>query len=386
MSKVVESVEHSFRKFFVYPVLKRVFRNDVWEQKIDLATVQRVLIFRYDRIGDLIVTTPIFQILKSRNPRLHLTLLVSSANAELVRSNRFIDEVVELPSNWIKLFALVLRLRRQHFDVVLNFIFNRTTGPGILANLIAPKGLKIGQGPDRYAFYFNRLLKLPRFEEHMIRSLVYCVEEVFDIRVTNAELKFHIPVDDETNRLIDAFLDQHQFSRQSRKLQGRRPYVLFNLSAKDRERRISSRQAAALAEHLSRREDIATVYLCAPEDAEMNGAVNRESSFSGSVLYETAETHPLTQIASLVAGAVLVITPDTSIIHFASAMGTPVLGLYTSLQGMEEWLPHNIRYRVIKAPEGKPASAIEPADIIRAADEFLASLLGPNRQLASSEV
>ena len=375
MKRVIEWIERTFRIGLVYPVLRLVFRNPVSNTKIDLRSVDRILILRYDRIGDMIITTPILRALKRHNPQLALAVLASKSNAEILRANSYVDEVYVFPPGWMSIVKLLRQLRRQDFDVVLNLIFNRTTGPGILANLVAPRGYKVGQGPDRYTFYFNRLLKLPRFQKHMVESLAFFVEEVFGITLEKEDLQFEIQVGREEANSVDRFLEKNLLHRRFTPQTNRLPYVVFNLSANDQERRISVEQAKRLSQHLSEESDYRLVLMHAPGDREMQTAVENEKAFSRCAVYTTDERNPLAQIASLIEGAILVITPDTSFIHFASAMRTPVLGLYTSMQGMQEWLPYRVQHEILMAPTGRPTSEIQPGILLQKADEFISSVL-----------
>jgi hypothetical protein len=84
MKWLIEILERAFRHAIVYPLLGMVFRNDVSHVPLDLGKIRRVLIFRFDRIGDMIVTTPVFGALKRRNPALRISVIASSLNEELV--------------------------------------------------------------------------------------------------------------------------------------------------------------------------------------------------------------------------------------------------------------------------------------------------------------
>ncbi len=158
MKDLVRRLELVFRHAVVYPLFRLLFWNAPHEKPIDLRSVRKILILRYDRIGDIIVTTPIFRALKSLHPDLMLGVLVSPSNAEIIRHDGAVDKLHVLHSNWFQLFRMILTARREQYDVVLNFIFNRTTSGGVLSNLIAPGGIKVGQGAEKYRFYFNRLL------------------------------------------------------------------------------------------------------------------------------------------------------------------------------------------------------------------------------------
>jgi ADP-heptose:LPS heptosyltransferase len=371
---LLESVERVFRRGVVYPVLRLLFRNPAIDSPIDITKVKRVLVFRYDRIGDMVVTLPVLRVLKQRSPTLRLAVLASRANAELLRDSHLVDDLYVLETGWRKFAAQVLELRRQRFDVVLNFIFNRTTTPAILANLISPHGVKIGQGPSQYSFYFNRILQLPRFERHMVEQLALFVSKAFGITIPEEELQPAIEIPPTERVYVDTWLRSNSLHRREGGGGGLLPYVVFNLSAGKPQRKISARQGAQLAACLSGHSEFRTVIFYAPDDSLMQAAVRDHSEFERCLVFRAEGTSPLLQLASLIGGAICVITPDTSIVHFASAMGTPLLGVFGDYQGAE-WSPYRVFHHMIRSVHDAPASTIEPSILVKETDEFIATVV-----------
>jgi ADP-heptose:LPS heptosyltransferase len=385
MSRIVEALERAFRKNIVYPLLRLIFRNPVSDAPIDLNRVNRILILRYDRIGDMIVTTPVLRTLKRLNPRIRLDVLASNSNAEIVQQNPFVDNLLILKTSWLGLLRQIVRLRRQRYDVVLNFIFNRTTGPGLLANLVAPHGYKVGQGPERYAFYFNRLIKVRRFEQHMLESYVSMIEKVFGVSVNREELAFEITVGVDSRHMVDEWLKKQSLHRRSQPKSLGLPYILLNPSGKDEDRSLGVHQVAALAKSLSGKSQVRLVVLDSPAHVAMSKAIRNRSDFQKSSVYRTMSATPLGELASLIEGALLVISPDTSIVHFAAAMQTPVLAIYAPMNASQEWLPHKVPYDVVMAEENHRVFEIEPQVLIEGAERFIARVL-EMREFQSSEL
>ena len=385
MNRPIEALERFFRKNVVYPSLGMIFRNPVSDAPIDLHGVKRILVLRYDRIGDMIVTTPVLRTLKQLYPGIQIDVLASKVNAEVVQGNPFVDNLLIFGTNWVQLLRQIVHLRKQRYDVVLNFIFNRTTGPGILANLIAPNGCKVGQGPDRYAFYFNRFVNVRRFEQHMLESYVSFIEQVFGISISRDELMFQVAISTEAKRIVDDWLQKQSLRRRSEPKSSDLPYLILNPSGKDADRSLDARQVAALAKSLSGKPDVRVVVLDAPGNKPMREAIRIDAGFQKSLIYRTLSAKPLGELASLIEGAFLVISPDTSIIHFASAMQTPVLAIYAPVNASQEWLPHKVLYDVVMANGEQRISDIEPQGLIDAADKFIARVLemkkGQSREL-----
>lgn len=56
--------------------------------------VVRILVVRPDRIGDVVLSTPVFEVLKRHYPRSHLTVMVRDGVAPLIHGLPFVDEVM----------------------------------------------------------------------------------------------------------------------------------------------------------------------------------------------------------------------------------------------------------------------------------------------------
>lgn len=382
--KFLQSLEWMFRHFVVYPFFRVLFRNPPHEGKIDIRCVKKVLILRYDRIGDMIVTTPILRKLKASNPHLEIGLFTSPLNAEIIRFHPAVDRIFVLEKNWLKLIGEVLRARREQYDVVLNLIFNRTTSGALLANVIAPRGIKIGQGDDKYRFYFNKLLKLERMSAHMVETLAFIVKEVFGIELTGEELNFEIVIDDQSRRDVDAYLRHHGLRRRKEPERRRTPFIVFNISATDWARRISVGQAKELVEFFARRNDVRTVIIYAPNDTEMETAARHAAQSASCLVFPENGTATLREITSLIEGALCVVTPDTSIVHFASATQTPVIGFFTPLQDVHEWLPWGVKHAIVSAPAGKSVAAISADEMKREVDRFLHSVRDDHTEMSAA--
>jgi len=322
----------------------------------------------------MIVTTPVFRELKQLNSALKIGVFASETNAEIIRYNPYVDTIYVLHTNWMKLIAEILKARKYKYAVVVNLIFNRTTSGGILANIIAPSGIKIGQGDEKYRFYFNRLLTISRKNNHMIETLVFIIKEVFNIQLIPDLLHYDIFIDEKTRSNNAAFLTECNLQTRQCSSIGKSFYVVFNLSANDSVRRISAEQAYSLGEHLGSITSFRTLLLHAPKDPIMLSVKQELIQTTKCMSFPHQRDASLLEIAALIEGARAVITPDTSIIHFASAVKTPVLGFYTQIQDVHEWLPHQVKNRIVLSSQNEPTSEIPISNMIHAIDEFLLEL------------
>ncbi len=371
---MIEKLEYWWRHQIVYPLLRLIFHNPQKDTPIDIRTIKSLLFLRYDRIGDMIVTTSIFRSLKQLNPALKIGIVASETNAEIIRYNPYVDSVYVLHSNWLKLIAEILGARKENYEVVLNLIFNRTTSGGLLANIISPSGIKIGQGDEKYTFYFNWLLKISRNNSHMIEIFVFIINKVFAIQLKPDQLHYEIYIDEKTKNTVSMYLTKYNLTPRDHFVAEKSFYIVFNLSANDSVRRISAEQAYSLGNHLGSMTSFRTVLLHAPNDPAMLEVKQNLVKNSRCLAFPDQRNASLLELASLIEGAIAVVTPDTSIIHFASAAATPVIGFYTKMQNVHEWLPHRVRNRIVISAENEPTSSIPITVMIRAIDDFIKEL------------
>ncbi|MBF8247820.1 MAG: putative ADP-heptose:LPS heptosyltransferase, partial [Bacteroidetes bacterium] len=350
-----------FRNYITYPLLRRLLRNKPLLGEIDIKETHSVLILRYDKIGDMIVTGPVFRVLKSRNPHLRVGVIASPINQAIIEHDPHVDERYVIGSNPLRTLIEILRARRARYEVVLNLVFNRTTSGAILANVIAPGGMKVGQGDVRYAFYYNKLLQLPRMQHPMTEVLATYLEEVFGFRIKKAELNLSLNVPPASRYRVDQFLTRHGLKKKC--------FAVVNLSVGEEIRKLTKAQYISAIKVLRTAGklpvvliSIASEHKVARELAESSSAVRFPDSGSASLL----------EVAALIEMARIVISPETSIVHFAAATKTPVVALYSSQKLDGEWVPFRVPHRMVTAPGNSPASHIASLAIEKATKDLLA--------------
>ena len=86
----------------------------------DLKKSKRVLILKYDRIGDMVVTTPIFRELKTAYPNTSISVLASEENKDVIRYNPYIDKIyTNYKNSVLNDLPTLLKLRKKSFDVCI---------------------------------------------------------------------------------------------------------------------------------------------------------------------------------------------------------------------------------------------------------------------------
>ena len=60
---------------------------------LDFKKIKSVLVIRHDRLGDVLLSTPVYETLKKEFPHLHISALVDNAQVGLLDNNPNIDRL-----------------------------------------------------------------------------------------------------------------------------------------------------------------------------------------------------------------------------------------------------------------------------------------------------
>ncbi|HOI45428.1 MAG TPA: hypothetical protein PLX50_07440, partial [Candidatus Aminicenantes bacterium] len=91
--------------------------------RTDPFPLDRILLIRLRRIGDIVMTTPAVEILKAALPAASLTYVVEEPYRRLVEGHPCLDEVIVIEKNqtFRDFRRVVRRIRKKRYDAVLDF-------------------------------------------------------------------------------------------------------------------------------------------------------------------------------------------------------------------------------------------------------------------------
>jgi len=95
------------------------------EIKLRLDRPLRILITRTDRIGDLVLSTPVFEAVRSQYPKAWIAILTFCENREIVEGNPYLDQVILYDKKgsekgWLGNALFARRIAKDKFDVVVH--------------------------------------------------------------------------------------------------------------------------------------------------------------------------------------------------------------------------------------------------------------------------
>ncbi len=313
----------------------------------------RLLYLRFDRIGDMLLSTGLLRAITTTHPTIHLDVLASPSNACVLEGNPHVRRVLICDRRRKgDVLRTIRELRRERYDAVIDGAVVVPSVTSMLLMLATRARYRIGLGGLRHEAIYSLPVR-PAPSGSLVVVQAAQVLEAFGLRPEAADLGYEL------------FLREDELSR-AETTWGRgpgRPRVLVNVSAFTADRRWPPDRFAEVVRHLRRQAPSARIVVVGdPGDWPVVEAV---AAAGGA---EAVRATPVREAFALVARADALLTPDTSLAHAAAATGTPVAVLFRG-----DWLVHapmGARLVPVVSP-GSTLEALPVAPVLTAADRLL---------------
>lgn len=331
----------------------------------DAAAVNSVLIIRNDRIGDMVVTTPLFRELKKAHPHLQIDVVASSANQGVIRHNPHIRDIIvwdkEGPANDI---ARVWQIRQRRYDVIFNTM-NIFSLPYLMRIKLLGARFLIGFNVEKYQTS-TRHLRMFDHTVDCVRSRPI-LESYFSacgpFGLKNVDYRYELFGVDayaaEARRFIDALRATHD------------GYLCFNYQGSCASRTFGCDDAVAFCAAMADKyAGSAIVVLYPPGGRALAEQIVAAAGRPNVVL--SFATQNVLELAALIRECDAVISPDTAVIHLASVYNKKILGFYVNSDNHHWFHPRSERFRVLLA-ETESIGALNAPVAMRALDELMSA-------------
>ncbi len=310
--RMAENLRHRIEKEFTVEKMVEETRQVYRE----VACRKKILIFKLGAMGDLILGTPSFRMLRRRFPDASISLVVDKTLVPLISGCPYINEIIPVhrkklprPSYFLK---LATRLRRDGYDISVDFQNNKWTHLlAVMAGI-----------PDRYGFRRGRLGFLVNHHDKNFSVAEAPVKHQFRILsrlgVSELDEKLELWPNEESEKQVAELFSQHEAG-------GEGPWIGFvpDASPNWATKRWPGENFMELARHLVRKHPACRIVLLGRED--MAGLP--EWNLNGSVLNLTGKTS-LSELVAVIRRLDVLVTGDTAPLHIAAAVQTPFVTLF----------------------------------------------------------
>ena len=277
--------------------------------------LRRICLVRLSALGDVCLMVPLVRTLQKGLPPAQISWVISRQMHQLLEGLDGVEFIIIDKSRPLRGYLRFWRqMRRRDFDVLL------ATQASFRANLLYPAiqaPLKIGFDKERlrefHGFFVNR--HLPPARQHLLDSFL-SFATAFGVK--EPVIEWRLPITDDDARSADRWLGPAG---------GR--WLAVNPMASKPERNWLPDRYGTVINHAMEVWGCRVVLTGGADRAERNFAqsVLAQIKHPGAVLNLIGQTTPK-QLAAVLRRVDALLAPDTGPVHIATAVGTPVVGLY----------------------------------------------------------
>ncbi len=331
---------------------------------------RKILLVRNDNIGDVLCTTPCFEILRKHFPDAYIALLVCSLTYEIVEGNPFLDKIFVYEkakhsqknrfAAWLNQWRVLRKIRQEKFDLAINL---RPDFSPSAARIVWASGAKyrLGTPPllkkhQKWNFFYDGFLPIPEKNLHEVE------------RTCSLLSSLGVSLEDISKNLYFAIgagpLTQAQKFFASSNLPLHKAICLH----------LSGRKEADRFWDLSNWAKLYQILKKAGYSAFFTYVFSDKKDFQDlcRILNETPPnfcSHSLKAFGAVLKYAGLFIGVDGGAMHIAASLKVPCVIIF-SKTSITRWHPWNVRHICLQA-EDKNVNSILPEKVAKAVKQLL---------------
>jgi len=327
----------------------------------------RILFLRYGHIGDMILSLPLFRAVRDKYPDAQIDVICDFKNANPLQENPTVDDVYFYEKNFLKIIRLIFKLREKKYDYICNLVSYPSFTFGILARLIGPKSVRAGGDQEQFSYFYNRLVDLPpKIETHILKRLFLLSSDITGEKISNIQtpwISITKVVEEKANIL---------FNKISSQLNSKNPrFTLINLSAGlERREWQQEKYIEFLQTAIYKYKNNIDCWAIITDPKKSWNVAQLVEKLNNSSVVQIPVQDDFRVMMALMQKCYLIITPDTSFSHAASAMGTPVLDLMIGENAIT-WAPYGVKYKIVSSDDPLALNELPVEKVLKGFDELL---------------
>jgi len=256
---IIKAAEHKVKAIAVGLSTMWLRKGRAELAQFDPATLSRVLFLRPEKIGDMVISLPVFDALKARHPHIDLHLVASPRSLPLVKDDPRFEKIFVYDKRPLHVRRLAAELRAENYDCIIDMIDNDSATTLFLSQMIGREIPHIGVGKENHERYYDFNYRHPDgIGGHIIDNTMGLL------------VPFGVDID-KAGRYAGPFITRAAGKKADIALGDVEPglRVGFNLSAGKPNRIWPLEKAIALAGQLAgARDDLRLVLMVTPDDRE----------------------------------------------------------------------------------------------------------------------
>ena len=303
----------------------------------------RILVVRPDRVGDVILSTPVLEVLKKHFPGSYLCVLVREAVRPIVEGSPFVDEVMTYePEGRHKglggFFRLISELRERNFRIGIVLQTQWRIGAALFG---AGVRHRVGPLSKLHSFlFYNRGVRQRRsyVEMHETDYNLQLLRRL-GIRAATRSVPVRVSVSDVAKESARKWFEGHGYTPGLEK-----PMIVIHPGMGGSALNWPENHFVELARALLK-DGLTVLMTGGPTEGALLDRIRLELKTypeSQLMFYGGPTVGPIDHLAGLVSHAAVVVAPSTGPLHMAVALGKPVVTFYPPIrvQSAVRWGPY----------------------------------------------
>ncbi len=293
----------------------------------------RILFIRLNRIGDALVTTPLLKEIKEQIG-CKVFLLAGNQNYFIFENAKLADEIIVYRKNVHGIRSLIKMINTLQLDAIVDLHDDISTTVSYLIAFSKCK-YKFGLRKGNFKLYTHTVPKIDPSKFHVVDRVLE-FKKLFGLNVNSGELNIVYEPKVESVRSVSDYLKNHFAAKKF--------LVGINISAGSDARFWGASKFSRIIESL-KLYDVNLILLCSEKDLESAAQI---ASAGIPIFYRPT----FDEFCAMLPFLNFLITPDTSIIHVASAFKLPMFGLYVHFQTSDKiWTPYKSEFDCVVTEE-----------------------------------
>ncbi len=306
---------------------------------------RHIAVVRTDRLGDMVLTLPMFPALRALHPEARLTLVAARYVEPLVKGLDCIDSVVFHDED----VDIATIFRQEKIDAVF---FPRPRLNEAWAGVRAGVRRRIGSAYRWYSFLYNR-----RIREHRAEATHH--EAEYNVRMIMHAFGCPMPA----VNLVSPLRHRDRAGAPDR------PRIIIHPGSGGSARDWPAERFGALAQRLRETHNAEILVTGIATERVLCDIVLRQCPDA----IDLCGRHDLAGMIDLIAGADMLVANSTGVLHVAASLSIPVVGLFPTTPSMSKrrWGPYTQNAIVLESGTGDDMSAISVESVAGAVTELL---------------
>lgn len=313
---------------------------------IDFSKINKILIIKLRHHGDVLLTSPISQVIKNHHPHIQTDALVYQDTKEMLSLHPAINQIHTIDRNWKKLglkkqfdaeYGLLKQLKSEQYDLIIHLtehwrgaLIKRFTGAkyAVCAKYSRRNG-------KFWKHTFTHHYPIPQKPRHTVERHLDALRRI-GINPNQLERDLTLIPGNEAEQHRERILEENRVD----------DYILIHPTSRWLFKCWENTKFSALIDKLSEK-DIKIIITAAPSKSESR-MIDDITANSGADIINLSGKLSLKQLAAFIEKAKLFVGVDSVPMHMAAAFKTPCVALFGP-SGDQEWGPWSSNSIIIKS-------------------------------------